>query len=623
MATISETELQKRLHKLEYGSSTSSPLVHRVDGVYEYTRDYVYVAYASDIQLGTCSLSQHTNQVDCEGNSGTWEEYPVGVIQNQSEATDFQYSPYTTGGNLLSWMGHFVSRSVHPSGDPVDYIWESTAGNTGFTTERQYSTSTDLKLNIGDPQTEPSLWTTLTAVESIPSTAVWLAERHQLNYVYSGWEVTPISNYVSATFLTTGSVTADAILANQVKASKIDVDDKIQLGNVNDSGVYYNKTSLGDASAGLFLGTDTSGSNTIAGLHIGNLLSYIKLTSEVGTGGESEVTLANTKFLATAGADVTQTYKSVGTRTLDISGLTVGTDVTYKIWGAGGGGGSNGGTTGTASDANDPLVTYSYTNGSVGEDSTIKVINSSSGTSTIDTGTGGAGGTGNTGSATAGSGGDATGTPDPSPNANGGNGGAGESSATAPVFNMNGGNGGAAAVVCTGTYTTIAGDITLQVDIGAGGEGGAGDTAQGGAARGGFAGGSGYIEFSIDLGGAASEVFKIETDAVTSYVDVVVNGNVTADEVIDRSDVRLKTDISPIRNALEIVKDLEGVVYTRKDSGKRETGVIAQDVEEVFPFVVSENSDGYLGVAYGRMVGLLIEAVKDLSEQVEELKRGD
>ena len=605
MATISETELQKRLHKLEYNSSTSSPLVQRVGDQYEYTRDYVYVAYASSLT----SL----------GNDGK--------IANQSDATGFQYSPYTTGGVLLTYMGHFISRSVHPSGDPTDYIWESTAGNTGFiASERQYSTSTDLKINIGDPQTKPLLWATLTAVEAVPSTAIWLAERHQLNYVYSSWDVTPISNYVSTTFLTTGAVTADKIGANEVKAGKIDVDDKIQLGNVNDSGVYYNKTTLNDASAGLFLGTDTTGSNTIAGLHIGNLLSYIKMTSEVGTGGVSEVTLANTKFLATAGANVTQTYKSVGTRTLDISGLAVGTSIPYKIWGAGGGGASNGGTTGTSGDANDPLVTYTYSSGSAGTDSTIKRINNSTGsdvTSLIGTGTGGAGGTGNTGSATAGTGGDATGTPDPSPNSNGGNGGAGETSATAPVFTMNGGNGGTAAVVLTGTYTTVAGDITLQVDIGAGGAGGLGDTAQGAAARSGYTGGVGYTEFSISSGGGSTEVFSIDTDVITADVDIVVNGNITADEVIDRSDRRLKSDIVPIKGALETVKRLQGVMYTKNSTGRRESGVVAQDVQKAFPFVVSEADDGYLSVAYGRLVGLLIEAVKDLTKQVDELKKGD
>ena len=64
-------------------------------------------------------------------------------------------------------------------------------------------------------------------------------------------------------------------------------------------------------------------------------------------------------------------------------------------------------------------------------------------------------------------------------------------------------------------------------------------------------------------------------------------------------------------------------MYTKKSTGRRESGVIAQDVREVFPFVVSEGDDGYLSVAYGRMVGLLIEAVKDLSKQVDELKKGD
>jgi hypothetical protein len=153
MATISETELQRRLHKLEYNSTTSKAFVKRVGDTYEYTRDFVHVAYAS-------ALSGLSN----------------GEITNQEDATGFQYSPYTTAGALLTYMGHFVSRSVIPSGDPTDYTWESTAGNTGFiSAERQYSISTDLKINIGDPQTNASVWTALGSSDAVPSTAVWLA----------------------------------------------------------------------------------------------------------------------------------------------------------------------------------------------------------------------------------------------------------------------------------------------------------------------------------------------------------------------------------------------------------------------------------------------------------------
>jgi len=91
-------------------------------------------------------------------------------------------------------------------------------------------------------------------------------------------------------------------------------------------------------------------------------------------------------------------------------------------------------------------------------------------------------------------------------------------------------------------------------------------------------------------------------------------GNVTA-----YSDLRLKSDIKPITNALDKVSQINGVTFTRIDSGERQTGVIAQDVEKVLPEAVRENDD-YKSVAYGNMVGLLIEAVKELTARVEELE---
>ena len=91
------------------------------------------------------------------------------------------------------------------------------------------------------------------------------------------------------------------------------------------------------------------------------------------------------------------------------------------------------------------------------------------------------------------------------------------------------------------------------------------------------------------------------------------SGNVTA-----YSDERLKSDIVTIPNALEKVKALRGVNFTK--DGKASTGVIAQEVQKVIPEVVQENDD-YLSVAYGNLVGVLIEAVKELSAEVEALKK--
>ena len=85
------------------------------------------------------------------------------------------------------------------------------------------------------------------------------------------------------------------------------------------------------------------------------------------------------------------------------------------------------------------------------------------------------------------------------------------------------------------------------------------------------------------------------------------------------SDKRLKENIETIENALDKVTKLRGVFFDR--NGKRGTGVIAQEVQEVMPEVVHTNQE-YLSVAYGNLVGLLIESIKELSAEVKSLKEG-
>ena len=95
------------------------------------------------------------------------------------------------------------------------------------------------------------------------------------------------------------------------------------------------------------------------------------------------------------------------------------------------------------------------------------------------------------------------------------------------------------------------------------------------------------------------------------------------DDVVAFSDERLKTNIQTIPSALDKVLQMRGVNFEK--NGHKSMGVIAQEVQKVIPEVVStENKDGeeYLGVAYPNMVGVLIEAIKDLQSQVNELKKG-
>ena len=103
--------------------------------------------------------------------------------------------------------------------------------------------------------------------------------------------------------------------------------------------------------------------------------------------------------------------------------------------------------------------------------------------------------------------------------------------------------------------------------------------------------------------------------------DFTATGNVGA-----YSDMALKEDIYQIENALEKVNKLRGVHFTRKSNNSKEIGVVANEVEKVVPELVDEHEDKELGkiktMKYANTVGLLIEAVKDLSKQVEELKNG-
>jgi hypothetical protein len=109
------------------------------------------------------------------------------------------------------------------------------------------------------------------------------------------------------------------------------------------------------------------------------------------------------------------------------------------------------------------------------------------------------------------------------------------------------------------------------------------------------------------LRGDTGIYFNPSTNALTCA------GNITA-----YSDARLKENVETITNALEIVSDLRGVFYDK--DGKPGIGVIAQEVEEVLPEVVSKDGE-YLSVAYGNIVGVLIEAIKELQQKVEDLEQ--
>jgi hypothetical protein len=95
--------------------------------------------------------------------------------------------------------------------------------------------------------------------------------------------------------------------------------------------------------------------------------------------------------------------------------------------------------------------------------------------------------------------------------------------------------------------------------------------------------------------------------------------SVTGD-VVSSSDENLKENIQPIEDALSKVQQINGVSFNWKDSGNSSIGVIAQNVEKIIPEVVTESDEGIKSVAYGNMVGLLIEAIKEQQASIEKLE---
>ena len=123
---------------------------------------------------------------------------------------------------------------------------------------------------------------------------------------------------------------------------------------------------------------------------------------------------------------------------------------------------------------------------------------------------------------------------------------------------------------------------------------------------------------------SASGNIGVNTDTPTSKFHV--NGDALANAWNLSSDLRLKTNISNLSNSLYKLSQVRGVAFDWHDQDLKthqpqHLGVIAQEVESVFPQVVTTNKDGFKSVDYSKLVAPLIEAVKELSERLEEQER--
>ena len=115
----------------------------------------------------------------------------------------------------------------------------------------------------------------------------------------------------------------------------------------------------------------------------------------------------------------------------------------------------------------------------------------------------------------------------------------------------------------------------------------------------------------------SSEITALTLD-MSAAGAATFNNDVTA-----FSDERLKTEVETINDALNKVCQMRGVSFKRTDNdGRTSVGVIAQEIEKILPEVVREDKseDKIKSVAYGNIVGVLIEAIKELKSEVEQLK---
>jgi hypothetical protein len=135
--------------------------------------------------------------------------------------------------------------------------------------------------------------------------------------------------------------------------------------------------------------------------------------------------------------------------------------------------------------------------------------------------------------------------------------------------------------------------------------------------------------FGFSVGMFEDDWFKIKKQAGprfggfgTDYVAINPgNGDFyTAAAPKQLSDGRLKENVRSIEGALDKVCRMRGVTYTRKQTGDQSSGVIAQEIEEVAPELVSQTPDGTKAVAYANALGYLIEAIKELRTENAELR---
>ena len=137
---------------------------------------------------------------------------------------------------------------------------------------------------------------------------------------------------------------------------------------------------------------------------------------------------------------------------------------------------------------------------------------------------------------------------------------------------------------------------------------------------------SGMYIYSNQAGGMTlnaegANSMYLSTNGTTAITISSAQNTTFAGTITENSSLRYKENVETIHNGLDKVLQMRGVTYNKKDGGIKEVGVIAEEIYDVLPEVVLKNEEGEIdSVSYGRIVGVLIEAIKDLKKEIEDLK---
>jgi len=147
----------------------------------------------------------------------------------------------------------------------------------------------------------------------------------------------------------------------------------------------------------------------------------------------------------------------------------------------------------------------------------------------------------------------------------------------------------------------------------------------------GSASNSGTLTLRGTTSGTKATASVLMTDAVASTTTatgtlvvtggVGVSGQLTAATLVETSSIAFKENVLPIENALDLISQLVGVTYDRKDHVRHEAGLIAEEVYKIVPTLVSldENGNPY-GIQYTKITAYLIESIKTLKNEIAKLK---